>query len=208
MTDEPYYQYRQVSSDFFAGTDGILAGSGKFLPMAHRYFKGLVGFLFLYLKRLLCMGELSMPRRARPLRWRRRGVGNSTGLRRTTASGVFCKLKAIEAFRLLRNGDTPFLKPSPARQRKSDKEISPLSRFPQGGKAGVGGRPPRRQKRAAPPTRGFSKRFAENPLVIPQEHMTSCSEKISRWTCAPEPAKKARKAESRISGFREFRLYR
>ena len=142
VTDEPYYHYRQVSSNFLAGTDGILAGSGKFLPMAPRYFKGLVGFLFLYLKRLLCMGELSMPRRARPLRWRRRGVGNSTGLQRTTASGVFCKLKAIEAFRLLRNGDTPFLKPSPARQRKSDKEISPLSRFPQGGKAGVGGSTP------------------------------------------------------------------
>jgi hypothetical protein len=72
VTDEPYYQYRQVSSDFLAGTDGILAGSGKFLPMAPRYFKGLVGFLFLYLKRLLCMGELSIPRQARPLRWRRR----------------------------------------------------------------------------------------------------------------------------------------
>jgi hypothetical protein len=40
--------------------------------------------------------------------------------------------------------------------------------FPKG-TAGVGGRPPRRQTRAAPPTRGFSNRLAENPLVIPQE---------------------------------------
>jgi hypothetical protein len=32
-TDEPYYHYRQISSSFFAATDGIFAGSGKFLPM-------------------------------------------------------------------------------------------------------------------------------------------------------------------------------
>jgi len=43
----------------------------------------------------------------------------------------------------------------------------PLSRFPLRGKAGAGGFPPRRQNRAAPPTRGVSNRSAETPLVHP-----------------------------------------
>ena len=43
----------------------------------------------------------------------------------------------------------------------------PLFRFPLRGQTGAGGFPPRRQKRAAPPTRGVSKRSAETPLVDP-----------------------------------------
>jgi hypothetical protein len=39
---------------------------------------------------------------------------------------------------------------------------------PEGGQAQGEGGPPRCQKKAAPPTRGFSKRSAENPLIIPQ----------------------------------------
>jgi hypothetical protein len=55
------------------------------------------------------------------------------------------------------------------------REERPLSRFPLRGKAGAGGFPPRRQKRAAPPTRGVSKRSAETPLVHPPENgLQSC----------------------------------
>jgi hypothetical protein len=62
--------------------------------------------------------------------------------------------------------------------RKNYGGILPLSRFPEGESRGGGGEPPRRKKGRLPPTRGFSKRFTENPLVIPRSklHLTARAE--------------------------------
>jgi hypothetical protein len=48
------------------------------------------------------------------------------------------------------------------------RDFCPLSRFPKGESRG-GRETPTPPKAAAPPTRGFSKRLAENPLIIPRE---------------------------------------
>jgi hypothetical protein len=77
-TGEPYYQSRQVSTDFFAGNDMILAGSGKFLPTAARNFKYLICFPFLYIKKEFHRGSYPRPAERAPLSaGEGGGVGNS-----------------------------------------------------------------------------------------------------------------------------------